>query len=467
MKKSEIIFGLAKIPVDMAAIMLAAVFAYRLRAIEDPIPGFHTPFTLDLFQPWHEYIEFSTILTIILLAIFAFNRMYAMKITASIWKEFGKIFLSTTIWLTLIIAYFFIIREFPFSRLALGYSWLLTMIFVFIGRILIKIIQKSCLHYGIGKTKVLILGETDIADIIKKEILEKNEYQLIQTEQKITSIEDLKKFIKRAKIDEIIQSKSSLHKRDIFQICRENHIIYRFIPDLVEVQQINIDISEIKNIPILTMKSTPLEGWGRVIKRTLDIFGSFIMLIIASPIMLITAILIKCTSKGPILFSKKDDGSPVMRIGQYGKKFKFFKFRTMTPNTDSLRYTELAHLNMRKNSPLVKIKNDPRVTKLGKFLRKTSIDELPQLFNVLAGNMSLVGPRPHLPEEVEKYRESDKFVLTIKPGVTGISQSQGRSNLDFDTEIRLDTYYIQNWAIWLDIKIFFKTIFALFKGYEE
>jgi lipopolysaccharide/colanic/teichoic acid biosynthesis glycosyltransferase len=115
----------------------------------------------------------------------------------------------------------------------------------------------------------------------------------------------------------------------------------------------------------------------------------------------------------------------------------------------------------------VKIKNDPRITRVGKFLRRFSIDELPQLWNVFLGNMSLVGPRPHFPEEVEKYSASDKFVLEIKPGITGISQISGRSDLDFREEIRLDTYYIQNWSLDLDIKILFKTVFAVLRGYRE
>jgi lipopolysaccharide/colanic/teichoic acid biosynthesis glycosyltransferase len=139
----------------------------------------------------------------------------------------------------------------------------------------------------------------------------------------------------------------------------------------------------------------------------------------------------------------------------------------MVPNSHNLRYTELAHLNSREGTPMVKIKNDPRVTRLGRFLRKTSLDELPQLFNVLKGEMSLVGPRPHLPEEVAKYQKHHKFVLTIKPGITGMAQTSGRSDLDFEREVKLDTYYIENWSLLLDIKIIFKTLLIIFKKYEE
>ena len=141
------------------------------------------------------------------------------------------------------------------------------------------------------------------------------------------------------------------------------------------------------------------------------------------------------------------------------------------PNTHNLRYTELANKNTRgtfgKDTPLVKIKDDPRVTRVGKILRKTSIDEFPQLFNVLRGEMSLVGPRPHLPEEVANYKKHHKFVLAIKPGITGLAQTSGRSDLNFEEEVRLDTYYIEHWSLWLDIIILFKTFAVIFKSYNE
>jgi len=139
----------------------------------------------------------------------------------------------------------------------------------------------------------------------------------------------------------------------------------------------------------------------------------------------------------------------------------------MYPNTHNLRYTELAEKNIRNDGPLVKIKDDPRITKVGKFIRKTSIDELPNLWSVLIGDMSLVGPRPHLPEEVKKYEDKHKFVLTIKPGITGISQTSGRSDLPFEEEIRLDRYYIENWSILFDIKILIKTLIIIIKPFKE
>ena len=177
---------------------------------------------------------------------------------------------------------------------------------------------------------------------------------------------------------------------------------------------------------------------------------------------MLTAIAIVLDSRGPIFFNRLDDGSPVMRVGEHDKPFRYLKFRSMRPGTHNLRYTELAELDTRKEGPLVKIKDDPRVTRVGKWIRKYSIDELPELFLVLIGKMSLVGPRPHLPEEVAKYSDHHRRVLSVKPGITGMAQVSGRADLRFDEEVRIDTYYIENWSPWLDLAILLRTPLVVF-----
>ncbi|PIS04044.1 hypothetical protein COT83_02760, partial [Candidatus Peregrinibacteria bacterium CG10_big_fil_rev_8_21_14_0_10_44_7] len=238
---------------------------------------------------------------------------------------------------------------------------------------------------------------------------------------------------------------------------------YNFIPDLVQIHQKNINIHTVAGFPLITLKPTPLEGWGKVWKRVFDMCGATVGLILFSPLFLTIPILIKTDSKGTILFKHLDDGSRVKRVGQYGKLFNFYKFRTMKPGTHNMRYTDLADQNTREDGPLVKIKDDPRITRLGRFLRRTDLDEIPQFFNVIKGDMSLVGPRPHLPEEVAKYSDKDKFVLAIKPGITGLAQTSGRSDLSWEEEVRLDSYYIENWSIIADIKIILKTVWAVFR----
>jgi exopolysaccharide biosynthesis polyprenyl glycosylphosphotransferase len=190
-----------------------------------------------------------------------------------------------------------------------------------------------------------------------------------------------------------------------------------------------------------------------VVKRIIDILGSFFGLIILSPIMLIAAMAIKVESKGPIIFTQD-------RVGLNGEIFKIYKFRSMVVNAEkTLKYLKDKN---EMSGPVFKIKDDPRVTKVGKFIRKTSIDELPQLFNVLKGDMSLVGPRPNLPKEVMQYTEFQKQKLLAKPGLTCYWQVMGRNTIDFEDWIKLDIKYIQERSLWVDIKLIFKTFFVLF-----
>ncbi|MBD8845729.1 MULTISPECIES: sugar transferase [Priestia] len=190
------------------------------------------------------------------------------------------------------------------------------------------------------------------------------------------------------------------------------------------------------------------------LKRTLDIIGSLIGIILLSIVFIIVALAIKIEDpKGPVFFSQP-------RIGKKGKIFKMYKFRSMVTDAE-IKLKELLQLN-ETTGAMFKMKNDPRVTKIGKLIRKTSIDELPQLFNVLKGEMSLVGPRPPLPREVAEYTNYDKQRLIVTPGCTGIWQVSGRSNIGFKEMVELDLYYIKNQSIFMDIKIIFKTVFVLF-----
>lgn len=481
MKKSEIAFGIARIPIDFIMAVSAFLTAYRLRTFQDVIPGIELEIDILKFQPLNEYFKFSLIASAILVLLFAINKMYSLKTTHGIWKEIRRVFVLNSTLLMLIIFYFFVIREFPFSRLVLAYTWILSIVFVSFGRMLIKFLQRELLKMGIGQRRVLFVGNNAITQNLFEKlsknpiykcvgVIDNNLKKTVNRPNPLGKIDELEKIVRKFKIEEIIQTTSTLaHTRshEILDFCREKHVGYSFVPDLLEVHSTNIEVNMQGEIPLISLKPTPLDGWGKVIKRTFDITASGIGLVVLSPILLIASIAIKLDSKGPILFSQLDDGSKVKRVGQYGNLFEFFKFRSMYPKTHNLRYTELAEQNQRKGSPLVKIKDDPRITKVGKFIRKTSLDELPQLWNVLKGNMSLVGPRPHFPEEVDKYQKHHRFVFAVKPGLTGLSQISGRSDLDFEKEVQLDTYYIEHWSLLLDLRIIFKTFFALIRGYKE
>lgn len=209
----------------------------------------------------------------------------------------------------------------------------------------------------------------------------------------------------------------------------------------IEREFININVTHNKSYSYL------------FIKRVMDVICSLIAIIILSPLLLITAICIKLDSKGPVIFSQS-------RVGKNGKLFKMYKFRSMVSNAEEL----LCNLKSKNemSGPMFKMKCDPRITKVGKFIRKTSVDELPQLFNILKGDMSIVGPRPNLPKEVEKFTSVQKQKLLVKPGLTCYWQVMGRSNIDFEDWMKLDLKYIRERNIWVDIKLILKTVKVLF-----
>ncbi len=481
MKPLEILFGVLRIPLDFLLTIGAFFLAYQIRLTTDLIPGIQLPIKPSTFPKFNEYFLIATIAAFALIIVFAFSNLYSLKRPEPLNKQISRILISSIIWLFGIITYYFLVRTFPFSRLALLQSWFFAFFLVSAGRAILQWIQNKLYRKGIAQTKVLLLGESNITAELALHFFKNPQYKCVgylETENKniitaryLGTFQELDQIIKKHHIEKIIQCKDHItpnQEGTLLDYCRENQLEYSFIPDQLEMQRTNIDIETSHGIPIITFNPTPLDGWSRVIKRAFDLFGALALTVVLSPFLIVIAILIKVDDpKGTIIFKFLDDGTRVKRVGQKGKLFKFYKFRTMKPKTHNLRYTELSHLDTRKDGPMVKIKNDPRVTKIGKFLRKTSLDELPGLFNVLKGEMSLVGPRPHLPEEVKNYKNHQRFVLTVKPGITGMAQISGRSDLDFDQEVKLDTYYIENWDPILDIKILLRTVQVPFKRYEE
>lgn len=476
MKRSEITFGLLKVPVDFTMVVLGFLLGYKLRLTTDLIPGRDFEVIPANFLPVEEYIQFGMLFGLMLVATFGFFGLYQLSNTSGPFGESRKVFKHSIVWVLLIMSYFFLTREVFFSRLVLIFGAVISVALIVLARLLMRWVEGLLLRADIGRRRVLLVGANKISDRLARKLSRDPHYTVvgyltegsarIDSAKLLGNLKELARVVRKYKVEGVIQTSqelSHLQDHEILQFCQENHLEYRFVPDILAVERSNVDVEALGGYPIIHLKPTSLDGWGRIYKRSMDIVLSLIGLVLLSPLFLVLAIGIKLDSKGPIFFAKLEDGSPAQRIGQTGKKFTFYKFRTMKHNTHHLRYSELAEKNHRKG-PLVKIKNDPRVTRFGKFLRKTSLDELPNLWNVLKGDMSLVGPRPHLPEEVEKYEHHHHFLLTIKPGITGLSQISGRSDLDFEEEVRLDTTYIKHWTPWLDIKILLKTLWVVVSG---
>jgi exopolysaccharide biosynthesis polyprenyl glycosylphosphotransferase len=473
MKKSEIVFGALRVPVDYLAALGAFLLAYFIRPVTDLIPGVQFHFGLELLPPFQDYALFAVFASLFLVFLFAFNGLYSLRVTGRFTRESLKIGFLVSVWLMFIIAwYFLIVHELFFSRIALAHIWLFTIALVIAGRLIIRLIQRIALKFGVGRRKVLLIGADTVTDRFFEAIKTDPTYEIIGTladhvfsrkkgqVKVVGAYAELESVIQKYGVEEVIQTTPELANvdaSDIHAFCRGNQIKFHFVPDLIRLQRANVEVEMIDGIPVISLKETPLDGWGHVYKRVFDLSVSLFLIILLIPLWIILPILIRLDSKGAAFYRS--------RRKYRDKVFSILKFRTMVMDADRLK-KNLGHLNER-SGPFFKIKNDPRVTKMGRFLRKTSIDELPQLFNVLTGSMSLVGPRPHLPEEIDRYERSHKRVFALKPGITGLAQVSGRSSLDFDEEIKLDVYYIENWSVWLDIRLILKSIGVMFRADGE
>lgn len=270
-------------------------------------------------------------------------------------------------------------------------------------------------------------------------------------------LDELEKLVHEYSIDQVffMQHRSKVVDfTPYINLCLKLGITVRLLSHPYRDGNVQNFVCSVGTYPMITYHRVVLDVYSRALKRAFDIFASFIGIILASPIMLVTAIAIKLDSKGPVIFKQK-------RVGKNGRIFNMYKFRSMCDNADAMK-EELQQENEIGDGLMFKIKDDPRITRVGKFIRKTSIDELPQFFNVLFGTMSLVGTRPPTLDEVAKYETAHWRRLSIRPGITGMWQVSGRSTItDFDEVVALDTEYIDNWSFGLDFKILFKTVFQV------
>jgi len=466
MKKIELFFSTLFIPVDFVMIVLAGMSAYYLRFSQWTV-GWR-PVTFDL--PFTGYFRSLLVIAFLWILIFALSGLYQIRSARKLSQEISRIIIACALGLALVAIIIFFRRDLFDSRFIVLAGFAFAIIYVSLAHVFIRWLQRRLFVFGVGVRKVILVGNSKTTDNLLAEFSsnKKAGYEVVRRVRdfSLETAQELVEFIKSRDVDEIIQSDPNLSKVEmlrLYDFANDNHIVFRYVADLLEVKVLRTEVAEIIGIPIVEVKRTTLDGWGRVFKRWFDIVVSGLLIIIFSPIIALTALIIVIDSRGPVFFSRRDDGSFLYRVGEGGKPFKYFKFRSMIPNSDSMRYKELAYKNIRADGPMVKIKDDPRVTRFGAFIRRYSIDELPELFLVFIGRMSLVGPRPHLPEEVAKYENYHRKTLTIKPGITGLAQVSGRSDLLFEEEAKLDIYYIENWSIILDINILLKTPLAVFK----
>lgn len=461
MKRSEALFGLARIPLDAVAVFLALLLSYRLRSGNiDLVPAMQlidTATTLPAFQVYLHYFIAPSIAVFV--AIAAMLGLYALQATRSAWEEIGRIFIATLLWLVAVMTWFFLIeRQLFFSRILLIHSVFFIALFVVVGRVCVTLTQRSFLSHGVGVRYVASVGRQRIAEIAKQTLVRDVRYAYLGH---VANLEALKNLMGkqaclpgRQDLDLVLQTDPNPESEETLQLideCRSRHIGYAFLPPVFADVPHQLSVERLGLLPMIRFHPTPIDGWGRIFKRVFDIVVGAILMVILLPFMCIAALAILIDAGWPVLYISK-------RVGEQGKKRIYvLKFRSMVRGADNMKQ-ELITNNHRKDGPLFKMKNDPRITRTGHFLRRFSIDEWPQVFNVLLGSMSLVGPRPHLPDEVKLYSNYQRRVFAVRPGITGLAQVSGRSDLKFEEEVALDLKYVEEWSLFMDLWILWRTV---------
>lgn len=423
--------------------------------------------------------EVLWLVALIWASVFYFLGVYERRNREEVGVEARSIFLAVTFGLFTLAAalYFFKIED--FSRVLFAYFYLLDLGLTFAWRLGWRAVRRR--RGGLAPTRrVVILGVDTPALELAAQIRAWPSYTLVGFLAEalpaagdsadaqgigngfpapiLGTLADALRVVDRLQVDDVFLSQSTRGRAELVELIlalRERHVRVRLMPDLLELITVRTGIETLRGLPVITLREPAITGVNSISKRALDVIGAIIGLILFGPLMLLLAVLIRRDSKGPVLFTQE-------RAGQYGKPFRMYKFRSMVANAEDLLDNLVDVENM--HEPRFKLRDDPRITRIGVWLRHTSLDELPQLLNVLGGSMSLVGPRPEVLRIAMRYSPTQRQRLLVKPGLTGAMQISGRGDLSFEERMNLELDYIENYSIWRDVVILVKTVPAVLSG---
>ncbi|GHO43130.1 sugar transferase [Ktedonospora formicarum] len=416
------------------------------------------------------YVGLEIAIILGLLSIFTIRGLYRLRLTGTWFRQTQIIIGSATVGLACLITYYFAFQPPATSRLMFIFAWLVTILVLVIGRLLVSAGMSMLYRMGLGETRLLVVGSGRLGKMVMQHIVASPNlgYSIVgflhdMTEppsdfgrfKMLGTIDDIGMVIRSMQIDEVIIAlPSNLHQQAVrsVKLCERLGTSFKLIPDLYELSLSRIDMEAIEGIPLIGIRQASLNTAQRFVTRLVDLIGSAFVLLVGSPIWLCVALAVKISSPGPIIFKQE-------RVGLNEKHFNMYKFRSMYRDAEQRKAALIAQNEAA--GPLFKMKFDPRITPIGRFIRKTSIDEIPQFFNVLRGEMSLVGARPPVPAEVAMYEDWQKGRFAMKPGLTGLWQVRGRSNLSFDEGVLMDLYYIENFSLRLYFQILLSTIPAV------
>ncbi len=465
---ASIFYSLILIVGDALALIAAFTAAYILRVKYDPRPLIEQIPALDFLY------AFLAVLPLWLL-VHAVIGLYRNDVYEKRFTEIGRLLTGAFIGILVVIGYDFVLEGqlFP-ARLVPIYGLGLSFGFLLLFRTIARVVRRLLFRFNFGISDILIIGNTNVSTTLAESIADTK-----TSGMRVAGIvgKNTHRFKYFANFEEAVKKLGSLphgivqtelygddyKNNEIVRFAQEHHISYRFMPGNSTLFVGNIEVSLFAGQPMIAVHQTMLIGWGQIAKRLFDLIGSLISLIILSPLLLLVAVMLKLSDlKGPIFFRQ-------VRLTRFNREFKVFKFRTHRSDISGLSDKEaFAKLGKPKLYEKYKaggyvLKKDPRVSRVGRILRRTSLDELPQLFNVLIGDLSLVGPRTLIPAELNTYKRKHA-ILSVKAGITGLAQISGREDIDFEERRRLDVYYVQNWSFWMDISILLRTIRVVLLG---
>lgn len=466
----------ARMLIDATLVNIAFVLAYYARYDWRLFRGVHPESDL----PLTAFLNAQLGITAVAIVVFYVRGLYAQPRGASWVDQMSKVAGGGLTSVAVLILGSLLFAPTLNSRLIYLYFYLALLIVFGAERFAIKRVRMVLWQRGINIRRVLVVGAGYAGQRIMKDLMERPDlgFQVagyVEDDRddhewtvpmnghghppRLGQVADVDRVIAAGQIAEVIVALPAVsHHRigEVLDRCQRSGVSFRLIPDLFEIRFNEVQIDALNGIPLIGIKDMALQGTNLWIKRGIDVLVGLAALILTAPIMAGIALLIKLERpRGSVLFKQE-------RVGYGGQTFLCYKFRSMRPDAEALKAQLLAQNEA--SGPIFKMKNDPRVTHVGKWLRRTSLDELPQVFNILAGHMSWVGPRPPVPSEVAEYSDWHRRRLEITPGLTGLWQVSGRSNISFDDMVKLDLYYAENWSLAFDIKIMLMTIPAVLKG---
>lgn len=472
-RRNSKLYSFTLMLVDALVLIAAFVIAYVARVQYDPRPLLHNIYAYDYLFAFLLIIPFW-------IAIFALIGLYQSKTYNRRLIEWGKIAIGVFLGILLVISWGYVSDKdlFP-ARLVAVYALIATFVLIVIEREIMRLIRTLSFRYGKGVRRVLLIGSSGMIGDIARNLADtahsgyivaavagpKKTIGGIGAAIHFSTPEEALKKIEELGISTIIQTdlyENVERNQLILSTAQEYHIDYNFIPSESEFYSGKNTVDIFLGYPMITVYQTPLVGWGSIVKRIFDFVISLILIILLSPFLLVIYIIKKFADPGPAFYTSK-------RLSRFSEPIGLIKFRSMDAKYGGKdaadEFREMGREDLAKTYEKIrKVENDPRITPFGAWLRRTSVDEFPQLFNVLKGDISLVGPRPILPQEVKMAHGRTSLLHSVKSGMTGLWQVSGRSELDFDDRIELELFYAQNWSFWLDIKILFKTFWVVVRG---